>query len=303
MIGLNKIWTDRGITKATKKRLVSALIFPIATYGCESWTLTKADQSRITSFEMWCWRRMLRISWFMKKSNIIVLEEIQPKRRLLSHVQSQMMKYFGHIARRGGDSLEKVIMQGCVEGRRKPGRPRTRWIDQIKSMVGCPLHELNNLVQDRQRWCDVVAVASCQSWQDRTDRLKAKSLQNGGLSFLFSQQKIEPVTTHKMASYLMVWTYSFQKICLTDPNHCKDCKMTICFNIEIIGTAFDVLQPGYILLSPQKIFVTHRLVLFTLRHIILILSYNQGCVRLDQILSNVPFFQAHPSPCLVFRTF
>ena len=109
MVGLNKIWTDRGITKATKKHLVSALIFPIATYGCESWTLTKADQSRITSFEMWCWRRMLRISWFMKRSNISVLEEIQPKRRLLSHVQSQMMKYFGHIARRGGNSLEKLI--------------------------------------------------------------------------------------------------------------------------------------------------------------------------------------------------
>ena len=120
---------------------------------------------------MWCWRRMLRISWFMKRSNISVLEEIQPKRRLLSHVQSQMVKYFGHIARRGGDSLEKVIMQGCVEGRRKPGRPRTGWIDQIKSMVGCPLHELYNLVEDRQRWYDHVAVASCQSWQDRTDRL------------------------------------------------------------------------------------------------------------------------------------
>ena len=137
MVGLNKIWTDRGITKATKKRLVSALIFPIATYGCESWTLTKADQSRITSFEILCWRRMLRISWFMKRSNISVLEEIQPKRRLLSYVQSQMMKYFGHIARRGGDSLEKVIMQGCVEGRRKPGRPRTRWqMDRPNQIYG-----------------------------------------------------------------------------------------------------------------------------------------------------------------------
>ena len=104
---------------------------------------------------MWCWRRMLRISWYMKRSNISVLEEIQPKRRLLSHVQSQMMKYFGHIARRGGNSLEKVIMQGCVKGRRKPGRPRTRWIDQIKSMVGCPLHELYNLVQESSEvvWC------------------------------------------------------------------------------------------------------------------------------------------------------
>ena len=136
-------------------------------------------QSRIiTSFEMWCWRRMLRISWYMKRSNISVLEEIQPKRRLLSHVQSQMMKYFGHIARRGGNSLEKVIMQGCFEGRRKPGRPRTRWIYQIKSMVGCPLHELYNLVQDRQRWCDVVAIASCQSWQDRTDRPNMKTFTN-----------------------------------------------------------------------------------------------------------------------------
>ena len=142
------------------------------------------DQSRITSFEMWCWQRMLRISWFMKRSNISILEEIQPKRRLLSHVQSQMMKYFGHIGRRGGNSLEKVIMQGCVIGRRKPGRPRTRWIDQIKSMVGCPLHELYNLVQDRQRWCDVVAVASCQSWQDRTDR---PTLHLGNTSVLLFQ--------------------------------------------------------------------------------------------------------------------
>ena len=117
MVGLNKIWTDRGITKVTKKRLVSALIFPIATYGYESWTLTKADQSRFTSFEMWCFRRiMLRISWFMKRSNISVLEEIQPKRRLLSHVQSQMMKYFGHIARRGGDSLEKSLCKVVLKG-------------------------------------------------------------------------------------------------------------------------------------------------------------------------------------------
>ena len=165
--------------------------FPIATYGCESWTLTKADQSRITSFEMWCWRRMLRISWYMKRSNISVLEEIQPKRPLLSHVQSQMMKYFGHIARRGGNSLEKVIMQGCVEEKRKPGRPRTRWIDQIKSMVGCPLHELYNLVQDRQRWCDVVAVASCQSWQDRTDRW-CSLMSSETISFINDQNTSPP---------------------------------------------------------------------------------------------------------------
>lgn len=162
MVGLNKIWADRGITKTTKKHLVSALIFPIATYGCESWTLTKADRGRISSFEMWCWRRMLRISWTMKRTNDSVLEEVQPKKRLLSLVHSQMLSYFGHIARREGDSLEKVIMQGRVEGNRKPGRPRTRWIDQLKSMVRCPLQELYNLAQDRQRWRAIVEVTSCQ---------------------------------------------------------------------------------------------------------------------------------------------
>ena len=159
MVGLKKIWADRGITKATKKRLVSALVFPIATYGCESWTLTKSDQGRINSFEMWCWRRMLGISWTMKS----VLEEVQPANRLLSFVRSQMMSYFGHVARRDGESLEKVIMQGRVEGKRTPGRPRTRWMDQIKSMAGCPLPELYILARNRHEWRSVVAVASCQT--------------------------------------------------------------------------------------------------------------------------------------------
>ena len=138
MVGLSKIWADRGITKTTKKRLVSALIFPIATYGCESWTLTKADRCRINSFEMWCWRRMLRISWTMKRTNDSILEEVQPKKRLLFLIQSQILSYFGHIVWQ-----EKVIMQGSFEGKRKPGRPRTRWMDQLKSMVSCP--NKNNL--------------------------------------------------------------------------------------------------------------------------------------------------------------
>ena len=164
MAGLKKIWADRGITRATKVRLVSALIFPIATYGCETWYLTKSDQRRINSFEMWCWRRMLRITWIMKRTNDSVLQEIQPKKRLLCLIQSQMLSYFGHIARRDGDGLEKVIMQGRVEGNRKPGRPRTRWIDQIKSVVGASsLQDLYFLARDRLRWRAIVDVTSCQS--------------------------------------------------------------------------------------------------------------------------------------------
>ena len=163
MVGLSRVWTDGGVTGAAKGRLVSALVFPVAACGCGSWTLTGADQSGITSFEMWCWRRVLRISWCVGGSNIGVLGEMQPGGHLLSRVQSQMVRCFGHIAGRGGDSLEKVIVQGCVGGGRRPGGTGARWIGQVGSVVGCPLRELYNLVQDRQRWCDVVAVASCQS--------------------------------------------------------------------------------------------------------------------------------------------
>ena len=97
-----------------------------------NWSLTKSDQKRINLFELWCWHQMRRISWIMKRSNDSVLQEVQPKTRpLCIMIQSQILSSFGHIARRDGDFLEKVIMQGQVEGSRKPGRPRTRWIDQI----------------------------------------------------------------------------------------------------------------------------------------------------------------------------
>ena len=164
MVGLKKIWTDRGITKTTKARLISALIFPIATYGCESWTLTKADKRRINAFEFWCWRCMLRITWVMKRSNESVLQEIKPKKRLLNIIQSQMLRYFGHIARREGDCFEKVIMQGRVEGSRSRGRPKARWIDQIKSLAGTnSLRLLYSLVGNRSKWRGIVDVTSCQS--------------------------------------------------------------------------------------------------------------------------------------------
>ena len=117
VVGLNKIWTDRGIARAAKERLVSALVFPVAACGCGSWTLAEADRSGIASFEVWCWRRVLRVSWFVKRSGIGVLEGMQPGGRLLSHVRGRMVKCFGHVAGRGGGSLGKVIMQGCIEGR------------------------------------------------------------------------------------------------------------------------------------------------------------------------------------------
>ena len=112
MTNLSMIWTDRGITRTTKVRLVQALVFPIALYASETWTLNKADRNRIAAFEMWCWRRMLRIP----RTNASILEEIGVSKQLLHTINIQMLSYFGHIARRKGNNLEKVIMQGMIEG-------------------------------------------------------------------------------------------------------------------------------------------------------------------------------------------
>ena len=163
MTNLSKIWADRGITRTTKVRLVQALVFPIALYASETWTLNKADRNRIAAFEMWCWRRMLRIPWTMRRTNASILEEIGVSKRLLHTINIQMLSYFGHIARRKGNNLEKVIMQGMIEGKRRKGRPRSRWIDQIRSAVGLPLRDCYALAEDRHLWRRIYEVTSCQS--------------------------------------------------------------------------------------------------------------------------------------------
>ena len=162
MAKLQKIWTDRGVTKATKIKLVHTLIFPIATYACESWTINKADQDRINAFEMWCWRRMLRIPWTAKRTNLSILKEIGTK-RLLDKINQYTLSYFGHIARRQGDCLEKVVLQGRIEGSRRPGRPRSRWIDRVKNLVGKPIPVLYNAAADRHTWRAIQRITSCQT--------------------------------------------------------------------------------------------------------------------------------------------
>ena len=162
MTNLSKI-CPRGITKTTKARLVQALVFPIASYASETWTLNKADRNRIAAFEMWCWRRMLRIPWTKRRTNAsILLEEIDVSKRLLHTINSQMLSYFGHIVRRNGNNLEKVIMQGMIEGKRMKGRPRSRWIDQIRSAIGLPLRDCYALAEDRHLWRRIYEVTSCQ---------------------------------------------------------------------------------------------------------------------------------------------
>ena len=126
--------------------MVYSLVFPVVTYGSESWTLRKADQLRLKSFEIRAWRRLLRIPWTAKKTNDWVLEQIQPHMSLLNIIERGKLKYCGHILRTG-DSLEKVIMQGKVEGKRRRGRPKRRWLDEITEKLGLNLESILNLQQ------------------------------------------------------------------------------------------------------------------------------------------------------------
>ena len=151
MTGLTKTWKDKDITITTKCRIVNALVFPVVLYGCESWTIRKAERRRIDGFELWCWRRLLRIPWTARRTNKSVIEEIKATTPLEALIKKQQLSYFGHIMRRE-NSLEKSIMLGMGGGSRKRGRPRARWLDDIKAVTNGTLAELCGSARDRDTW-------------------------------------------------------------------------------------------------------------------------------------------------------
>ena len=155
MTGLNKIWKDKDITITTKCRIVNALVFPVVLYGCESWTIRKAERRRIDSFELWCWRRLLRIPWTARRTNKSVIYEIKTTNPLEALIKKQQLSYFGHIMR-SENSLEKSMMLGMDGGARKIGRPRARWLDDINAITNCTLNELCGLTRDRDAWREMV---------------------------------------------------------------------------------------------------------------------------------------------------
>ena len=130
MTNLGSILKDRDITLPTKVRLVKAMVFPVVMYGCESWTIRKAEPRRIDAFELWCWRRLLRVPWTARRSNQSILKEINPGISLEGMTLKLKLQYFGHLMRRV-DSLEKTLMLGGIEGRRRRGRQRMTWLDGI----------------------------------------------------------------------------------------------------------------------------------------------------------------------------
>ena len=167
MTNLDSILKRRDITLPTKLYLVKAMVFPVVMYGCESWTIKKSERRRIDAFELWCWRRLLRVPWTARRSNQSILKEISPGCSLEGLMLKLKLQYFGHLMW-SADSFEKILMLGKIEGSRRSGRQRMRWLLGITDSMEMGLGRLPQLLRDREAWLAVVHGVA-QSWTQLSD--------------------------------------------------------------------------------------------------------------------------------------